>query len=138
ALDIVQPDACRAGGITECLRIGRLAEAAGLRVATHTWSDAVALMANAHLIAALPNGITVEVDQTGNPFIDHLLKEPLAIADGMLQLPDAPGLGIEVDAAALEQLALPAGQTPPDGNYSDLIFGASYLSVAPTYDARQN
>ena len=75
ALDIFQPDVCRAGGITECLRIGRMAAEANVRVATHTWSDAVALMANAHLIAALPNGITVEVDQTGNPFIDELLLE---------------------------------------------------------------
>ena len=46
-------------------------------VGTHTWSDAVALVANAHFVAALPNGLTVEVDQTGNPFIDELLAEPL-------------------------------------------------------------
>ena len=58
---------------------------------THTWSDAVALVANAHVVAALPNGLTVEVDQTGNPFIEELLVEPLEIADGQLQLGVGPG-----------------------------------------------
>lgn len=134
ALDIVQPDACRAGGITECLRIGRMAAESSVRVATHTWSDAVGLMANAHLIAALANGITVEVDQTGNPFIDQLLTEPLQIRDGLLRLPDAPGLGIEIDRAALRRFAMPANQMMPDGNYSDLTFGADYLSVPPPYE----
>jgi L-alanine-DL-glutamate epimerase-like enolase superfamily enzyme len=134
ALDIVQPDACRAGGITECLRIGRMAEKMNVKVATHTWSDAVALMANAHLIAALPNGITVEVDQTGNPFIDELLSEPLRIEDGLLRLPDAPGLGIDLNPATVHRLAMPSGQTMPDGNYSDMIFGAEHLSVPPPYE----
>jgi D-galactarolactone cycloisomerase len=58
ALDIVQPDCCRAGGISECLRIGRMAGAAGLDVATHTWSDAVALIANAHVVCSLPTGLS--------------------------------------------------------------------------------
>lgn len=133
ALDIVQPDACRAGGITECLRIGRMAAQMQVRVATHTWSDAVALIANAHVIAALPNGITVEVDQTGNPFIDGLLAEPIRIQDGLLHLPDAPGLGIELDAATVERLALQPDQTTPDGNYSDMVFGAAYAGNPPPY-----
>ena len=84
ALDIVQPDACRAGGITECVRIAKLAQEAGLTVGTHTWSDAVALVANAHFVASIRNGLTVEVDQTGNPFIDELLAESLTIEDGRI------------------------------------------------------
>lgn len=127
ALDIVQPDACRAGGITECLRIGRMAAEMGARVATHTWNDAIALMANAHVIAALPNGITVEVDRTGNPFIESLLAQPLQIEDGFLQLPDAPGLGVDPNPATIERFMLPAGARTPDGNYGDLIFGPGYL-----------
>ena len=73
ALDIVQPDVCRVGGVTEWLRVAALAREANLKVAPHTWSDAVSLMANAHLVAATANAITVEVDQTGNPFIEELL-----------------------------------------------------------------
>jgi L-alanine-DL-glutamate epimerase-like enolase superfamily enzyme len=52
ALDVVQPDACRASGINEVVRIGRMAHEAGLGVGTHTWSDAVALVANAHVVAS--------------------------------------------------------------------------------------
>jgi L-alanine-DL-glutamate epimerase-like enolase superfamily enzyme len=130
ALDIAQPDACRAGGLTECFRIGTMAAEAGVRVATHTWSDAVALVANAHLIAALPNGVTVEVDQTGNPFIDELLTEPLRIEDGSLQLSGEPGLGIDLDQATVDRLALGPDELMPDGNYSDLIFGPEYLENA--------
>lgn len=134
AIDIAQPDVCRAGGITEVWRIGQLAAESGARIATHTWSDAVALIANAHVVAALPNGITVEVDQTGNPFIDRLLKEPLHIENGRLRLPDAAGLGIDLDPAAVTELTLPPGTLMPDGNYSDLIFGPQYLSEPPPYE----
>lgn len=133
AVDIVQPDACRTGGISECMRIGRMAAAAGVKVAPHTWSDAVALMANAHVIAALPNSLTVEIDQTGNPFIDKLLVEPLVIQDGLLRLPEKPGLGIELQEEVLRKLTLPENQFIPNGNYSDLIFGAENLSVPPPY-----
>jgi L-alanine-DL-glutamate epimerase-like enolase superfamily enzyme len=133
ALGIAQPDACRAGGITECVRIARMAAGLGVGIATHTWSDAVALMANAHFVAAMPNGITVEVDQTGNPFIEELLVEPLRIENGLLRLPDAPGLGIELNEKALKGLTLPPEQTIPEGNYSDLIFGAGYFCVPPPY-----
>jgi len=135
ALDIVQPDACRAGGITESMRVGRMAGQAGVRVAPHTWSDAVALTANAHVVAALSNGVTVEVDQTGNPFIEDLLQEPLRIEDGLLQLSDEPGLGVKLDPESVKRLAMGPDEMIPEGNYSDLIFGAEYWSVPPPYQA---
>jgi D-galactarolactone cycloisomerase len=134
ALDVVQPDACRAGGISECVKIGRMAADAGLTVGTHTWSDAVALIANAHFVASLPNGLTVEVDQTGNPFIDDLLAEPLKIEDGRLALGNAPGLGIELNNEVLGRLNAAYGELMRDGNYSDLIFGKEHYSVAPPYE----
>jgi L-alanine-DL-glutamate epimerase-like enolase superfamily enzyme len=133
AVDIAQPDACRAGGISECLRIARLAADVNARVATHTWSDAVALVANAHLVASLPNGVTVEVDQTGNPFIDDLVTRPLDIRDGLLHLSDAPGLGIELKQETVDRLTLPPGEPVPDGNYSDLFFGSGYLAEPEPY-----
>jgi D-galactarolactone cycloisomerase len=134
ALDVVQPDCVRAGGITECLRIGRMAAEAGLDVATHTWSDAVGIVANAHLVAALPNGLTVEVDQTGNAFVDELLAEPLDIRDGRLRLGSAPGLGIELDEQAVERLAGEYGELMAEGNYSDLIFGPQYATAEPPFE----
>jgi D-galactarolactone cycloisomerase len=133
AVDIAQPDACRTGGITESMRIARMAAEHGVRIAPHTWSDAVALIANAHVVAAIPHGVTVEVDQTGNPSIDELLSEPLRIEDGLLHLPDGPGLGIELNQATIDRLAVPREQLMLDGNYSDLVFGRQHYSVAPPY-----
>lgn len=138
ALDILQPDACRAGGVTECMRVGRLAAKANLRIAPHTWSDAVALMANAHVVAALPNAITVEVDQSGNPFIEELLSEPLRIEDGLLRLPEAPGLGIDLNMDTVHRLAMPPEKSMPEGNYSDLFFGANSLRVPPPYQTNRS
>ncbi len=125
ALDIVQPDASRCGGITEAKRVAELAHTAGLRVAPHSWSDAVAIMANAHVVAALPNGITVEVDQTGNPFVEELLVVPLDVRDGQLSLSRAPGLGIELNNAALQRYRVQDPLRIAEGSYSDMIFGKS-------------
>jgi D-galactarolactone cycloisomerase len=133
AIDIAQADACRAGGITECRRIAQLAADHGTGFAPHTWSDAVALIANAHLAAAAPHGLTVEMDRTGNPFIDSLLSGKLTVRDGLLSLPEGPGLGIEVDPDALARMTVPAGSALPDGNYSDLIVGRDSWEVCPPY-----
>jgi len=137
AVDVAQPDASRTGGISECVRIAKMAAECGVRVAPHTWSDAVAVITNAHFVAATPHSISVEVDQTGNPFIEQLLTEPLDIKDGMLRLPDRPGLGIEINREALKKLALRPDQMIPDGNYSDLIFGQEYWSVPRPYTDRK-
>lgn len=138
AVDIVQPDASRCGGLTEVRRVAELAATHGLRVATHTWSDAVAIVANAHAIAAAPNGITVEVDRTGTPFVDELLTEPLEITDGHLRLPEAPGLGIRVRDVVVERLRLDDPLAVTDGSYSDMMFGIDhfprprdYVEIAP-------
>ena len=132
-VDIVQPDCCRAGGITECRRIGEMATRHGFRVATHTWSDAVALVANMHLIASLPTGITVEVDQTGNPLIDDLLLDRLQVIDGEISMPQGPGLGIELNEDIVEKYTLPHGTPVPQGNYADMVFGRQHCAPAGPY-----
>ncbi|MBI2806967.1 MAG: mandelate racemase/muconate lactonizing enzyme family protein [Planctomycetes bacterium] len=133
AVDIVQPDASRCGGISEVWKTATLAAEAGLKFAPHTWSDAVAVLANAHVVAAMPNGITVEVDQTGNPMIDDLLTEPLLIKDGMLQLNDRPGLGIELHHAVVDRLRMADPLAIPDGFYSDMVFGTEGLGPSAPY-----
>ena len=130
AVDIVQPDASRCGGISEVRRVANLAKSAGLRVAPHTWSDAVAVVANAHVVASIDHGITVEVDQTGNPFIEQLLVVPLEINDGELKLSSAPGLGIELNEATIDRYRLADPLDIPDGLYSDMVFGPDFLSSA--------
>ena len=57
------------------------------------------------MVAGLPHGLTVEVDQTGNPFVDELLVEPIRVVDGRMQLSERPGLGVELDFKHLKQVA---------------------------------
>ena len=137
AIDVAQPDVSRAGGITECLRVARLAAEAGIEIATHTWSDAVAVTANAHLVAAISNGSAVEIDRTGTPLMDELLVEPLAFVDGRIQLSERAGLGLELDLDVVSRLALPHGRRIPPGNYSDLVFGGEPYDSVPPYAAQQ-
>lgn len=121
-VQIVQPDCCRCGGLTPALRIAERAKAKGLQVAPHTWSDAVALVANMHFVAATPHALTVEVDRTGNPFIDDLLTKPLQVEEGTIPVPDGPGLGIELNEEAVARYEVPRDRPIAPGNYSDMIF----------------
>ncbi len=137
AVDIVQPDCSRCGGITETWRVAQLAQQAGLEVATHAWSDAVTVIGNAHVVSAVPNGITVEVDQTGNPFIDDLLVEPLRVRDGQLPMPTAPGLGIELNMKVVERYRMKDALRIPDGAYSDMAFGKEHFALAGAYQEKR-
>ena len=126
AVDIVQADASRCGGITELRRIAQHAAEAQLKIAPHSWSDAIAVVANAHVAASLEHALTVEIDQTGNDLVDRLLVTPLRVQDGQLQLSDAPGLGIELDEEVLQQLKTSRPLQVPQGHYSDMIFGQQF------------
>lgn len=130
AVDIIQPDACRCGGISETWKAAKLAQEAGLGVATHSWNDAVTIMANAHVVSSVPNGITVEMDQTGNPFIEELLLEPMRVKDGELRLSDAPGLGIALNEAVVKRYRMADPLALPDGLYSDMAFGKGNFKPA--------
>lgn len=133
ALDIIQPDVSRCGGVSETIRIGQLAAQHNLPIATHTWNDAIAIMANAHVVAAMPNGLTVEIDRTGNALVDELLVESLQVTNGELQLSGAPGLGITLNDAVIDRYRIDASQGIEDGLYSDMAFGRSYFTPAPAY-----
>jgi len=101
AVDILQPDVARAGGISEVIEIGTLAEKHGLPLSLHTYGDAVGLAASAHMAAALKNSTVMELDCTYNPLQTALLREPLKVQGGTLIPPQGPGLGIELDPDAL-------------------------------------
>ena len=133
AVDIVQPDACRCGGVSEVWRVAKLAAQHGIRFATHSWSDAVAIVANAHVVSAMPNGVTVEIDQMNNPFVDELLGRPLEVVDGEIALGDVPGLGIDVNWEVVERTRLADPLHIPDGVYSDMMFGRGNLPRAVPY-----
>ena len=122
AVQVAQPDCCRCGGFTEAWRIARRVGEISLRLAPHTWSDAVALVANIRLVAPESHSLTVEIDRTGNPFIDELLTEPFETRDREVRLPGEPGLGIELDEDVVGRYEIPRCAPIPLGNYSDLVF----------------
>lgn len=101
-IDVVQPDVCRAGGITECRRIAELADNFGLAFAPHvSIGSAIHFAATAHLASAMPITITSEYWIGDNPIGDRILESPLRLQDGYLETPSAPGLGIAIGEDAL-------------------------------------
>ena len=101
-LDVVLPDVCRAGGITECKRIAELADAFGLAFAPHiSIGSAIHIAASAHLATAMPNTITSEYWIGENPLGNVILKDPLKLEAGYLHTPPGPGLGIEIEEDVL-------------------------------------
>jgi L-alanine-DL-glutamate epimerase-like enolase superfamily enzyme len=105
AVDFLQPDVARVGGVTETLKIGALSAAHRVPISFHTWGDAIALAASVHLASAIPNCIVMELDYTYNPLRAELLREPLELKSGCLYPPDGPGLGIEIDPDAMQRFA---------------------------------
>jgi len=105
AVDFIQPDVARAGGITEIKRITALAAKHNVPVSFHTWGDGVALAASVQLSSALKDCIVMELDYTYNPLREELLQEPFKVQNGCLIPPDKPGLGIELNPEALQQFA---------------------------------
>jgi D-galactarolactone cycloisomerase len=105
-LDVVQPDVCRAGGITECRRIAELADAFGLAFAPHvSIGSAVHVAAALHLAAAMPNTMISEYWIGENPIGNAWLEHPIEVVDGYVPLPAGSGLGIVLRPEALEPWA---------------------------------
>ena len=105
AVDFIQPDVARAGGITEIKKITALAAKYNVPVSFHTWGDGVALAASIHLSAALQDCIVMELDYTYNPLREELLREPFKVHNGYLIPSEQPGLGIELNPEALNRFA---------------------------------
>lgn len=103
AFDIVQPDATKCGGISEARRIAWMAYDHNIQFVSHGWNTAIGLAADLHLAAAIPVARYVEY-LTPAPYIDQIITEPFQLdSDGYLTIPDRPGLGIELDRAALKR-----------------------------------
>jgi D-galactarolactone cycloisomerase len=103
ALDIVQPDTTKVGGLSEARRIAWIAEEYGVQYIPHGWNTALGLAADLHLASACQQTDLVEY-LTGSPFIDDLTETRWALdADGLLRVPDGAGLGIALDLDAVEK-----------------------------------
>jgi L-alanine-DL-glutamate epimerase-like enolase superfamily enzyme len=97
-VDVVQPDATWAGGITECMRIGRTAYDRGVLCVPHCYKSYVGLASNLHLSAALPNSPYCECPTSPLPLAKQLTNETLEPAqDGKIRLSDRPGLGVTLN-----------------------------------------
>jgi len=114
AIDILQPDVCAAGGISECKKIADMANAFGVRVNPHVWGTGVALAASLQLIATLPDnppGLNpipslLELDQSEHPIRMAVLREPIRHQAGWVEIPTGRGLGIEIDRTAVAKFLI--------------------------------
>jgi L-alanine-DL-glutamate epimerase-like enolase superfamily enzyme len=110
SLDVLQPDAVLATGISGGTKVAAMADTHGLEFAPHTWNDGLGFVANLHMLAATdarwceypidPPGWTPESR-------DFLLEEPIVAEDGAVAPPDGPGLGVDLDWDLIEELDEP-------------------------------
>jgi len=101
AFDVVQPDVTKCGGISEERRIAWMAQEHGVRFIPHGWNTAVGLAADLQLASAFPDTDLVEY-LTGSPYVDDIAAGGWHLdANGMLPIPDAPGLGLDLNHDAL-------------------------------------
>ena len=111
AVDIAQPDIGSCGGISAARDVAVLAQANGVMVNPHVWGSAIAQAASLQLLAWLP--VThhslfaaepiLEYDLSSHPFRQDLVTEPVIMQNGIVQVPNGPGLGIEVRMDTIEQ-----------------------------------
>jgi D-galactarolactone cycloisomerase len=105
AVDIIQPDATKVGGLSEMRRIAWMAQEHNILLVSHGWNTAVGLAADLHLAAAMPVARWVEY-LTPSPYIEEIVAEPFQLdADGMLSIPTTPGLGIAWNPDGLARLS---------------------------------
>jgi L-alanine-DL-glutamate epimerase-like enolase superfamily enzyme len=112
AFDVVQPDVTKCGGLSEERRIAWMAQEHGVRFIPHGWNTAVGLAADLQLASAFADTDLVEY-LTGSPYVDEIAAGGWKLdAEGMLPIPAAPGLGLELDRAALARYTRGAALLP--------------------------
>lgn len=111
-IDIAQPDVCKCGGLSEARFIGKLATMENVQVSPHVWTGAVGIAASLQYAATIPSyphstnipePFYFEFDRAENGLRTDLLDEPFDPTDGTLDIPDSPGLGVEIDERALNE-----------------------------------
>ena len=120
AASILQPDLCHAGGITEVRKIAAMAEAYYVQIAPHNPLGPISLAAGLQVAGSVPNFLCQEQVSLGEGYI----KEPFKIKDGHINLPEKPGLGIEVDEDYIKEMEYPGDWDSPrlyndDGSFTE-------------------
>jgi D-galactarolactone cycloisomerase len=113
--DIIQPDLPACGGITAARRIANLAYAFHVEFQPHIFGTILGLPAALHLLASMPNyqswgvfprPVLLEWDINPNHLAENILKEPVTIRNGIVKVPEAIGLGVEVDESAIARFLM--------------------------------
>ncbi|HVR73920.1 MAG TPA: mandelate racemase/muconate lactonizing enzyme family protein [Planctomycetota bacterium] len=105
-IDVAQPDVGRVGGLTEALRVCRMAAERGRLIVPHCWKTGIGIAASAHLAAVTPHCPYIEflpANLCDSLLRKELVADELEIVGGRIALPKKPGLGIEVDMDALRR-----------------------------------
>ena len=111
-VDVLQPSLTRCGGIGQAKAIAQLAHANNLRLSPGVWGSPIAVAAAVHFAASfpitphtdnVPYPLLIEYDVAENPMRDRMLKTPMELKNGALTVPTGPGLGIEIDEAAVRE-----------------------------------
>ena len=103
-IDVVQIDLTRCGGFTEAMKIASLAHDRGLVVANHGFTTYINVTAALHFLNSIPNALIVEfVAEEETTLREKITKQKLRAVDSYLSIPDAPGLGIDLDEAGVSK-----------------------------------
>jgi L-alanine-DL-glutamate epimerase-like enolase superfamily enzyme len=103
-IDVVQVDLTRCGGFTEALKIASLAADRGLPVANHGFTTYLNVAAALHFLASIPNTLDLlEFVEEEGTTLRHEISEPIHARDGLVAVPDAPGLGIAIHEDGLKK-----------------------------------
>ena len=111
SVDIIQPDICACGGLTEAKRIASLASTYGVDIVPHTWGSSIGIHVALHFISNLESlpgrmfspDFLLEFDQTENALREQLTFPKLEMKNGKIQVPSSPGLGLEVNEDELHK-----------------------------------
>ena len=103
ALQVIQPDVTKWGGITGNLRVARAAVAAGKRYCPHYFGGGLALLSSLHVLAAAGGTGLLEFDAHPNAGREAIVGDLLPLRDGAVPVPTTPGLGAEPDLRALQK-----------------------------------
>jgi len=103
AVDYIQPDVSHAGGIMELKKIAAMAEAYHIPFCPHNPSGPVANAATLHLAACVPNFYLLETMSSDVPWRSEICNEEITFKNGLMTIPDKPGLGIDIDEKEIEK-----------------------------------
>ena len=102
-VDVLQPDLSRCGGLTVGRQVAELAMRMQIECVPHAWLTDLLSAASLHLNAYLMHSLYLEYNTASASLLRSLCRQPLTMTDGWIDVPDSPGLGVEVDPAMIER-----------------------------------